>query len=294
MKNIQRPRAFTLVELLVVIGIIALLIAILLPSLSKAREAGNRVKCASNLRQLIAGAFLHAQDNPRRPLLFPNATGDNDTLCHIIPKYIASPQVAVCPSTDNAIRPNVIYPNSMAEYGDYVLQDLHQVAKGPGSTFGHSYEVFAWYDGHTVFPDGTSFDGTLLGDKNQQRGVKPGQPGFVIDAATVSVLKRLGNIKGSTTTVLIFDSDQDSSTDFNKMNNWPDGNNHGSAGLNMGFADGHVEWVPRGPEIIRKYLASYHAAAMDHGFMKKQVPGLRIDKVQVGGKTYTQFSYAGQ
>lgn len=68
------PAAFTLVELLVVIGIIALLVSILLPTLARARRQANMVVCQSNLRQFLAGLQLYAVEN-NGYIPGPNTTG---------------------------------------------------------------------------------------------------------------------------------------------------------------------------------------------------------------------------
>ena len=56
-------RGFTLLELLVVVGVMSLLIALLLPALSRARESARRIACSSNLRQLGWAFLAYAQDS---------------------------------------------------------------------------------------------------------------------------------------------------------------------------------------------------------------------------------------
>jgi len=95
----SEPRSgFTLVELLVVIGIIALLVAILLPVMARAREAAKRTQCASNLRQYAMGTIILAHNNKQHYRLSHRSLRIEDADAW---SYLGSPNLSCEPIDDH-------------------------------------------------------------------------------------------------------------------------------------------------------------------------------------------------
>ena len=104
-------QAFTLIELLVVISIISLLIAILLPALQSARDAGRSVACLSNLRQMGLASYAYAQDEDG---WLPQAMDSNDGW------------------VDNWINQLTVYTGEVGEL--YLCPTATEEAYAPGAT----------------------------------------------------------------------------------------------------------------------------------------------------------------
>lgn len=103
-----KREAFTLLELLVVLAIIAILVAIIVPSLSKARENSRRSICLSNLKQIGISATMYADDHNGAFPSAVNAASDGnsnietanqlDKWGRLFPQYINEIQIFYCPS----------------------------------------------------------------------------------------------------------------------------------------------------------------------------------------------------
>lgn len=134
-------RGFTLIEMLVVIGIIAVLAAIILPVYATAQEKGRQANCLSNLHAIAVATKMYRMEEKGYP-------GGPKGLLALYPDYLQSPKVFACPDDENADKQLV----AMGEYSSYVGQ-------------GGSYNYFGM--GWDTQTDGPIYLGTTNGSYNQ-------------------------------------------------------------------------------------------------------------------------------
>ena len=134
----SRKRAFTLVELLVVIGIIAILIAIIMPALNRARENARRTRCLSNMRQLSMAWTMYVQNN--RGKLPGSNTGDPKT----DPKF--HDWVAIG-DTEDSLKLGMLWP--------YIQSTEAFLCPNDRIHYKRTYSMNSWLDGEgPPGPDG--------------------------------------------------------------------------------------------------------------------------------------------
>lgn len=244
MKHISCSRGFTLVELLVVISIIALLVAVLLPALGRAREASRRVICGNNVKQFVLAVHVYSNDEDNRP---PNAN----------PNYGSGPSY----------------------YGRYIFVNTRRYLLA--TEYGlESVEAWmcpsgldernrAWRTHKQKWPrlNGVSYDnnqsvspyGYLIGGVHDGRKGIPNQVGF-------KALLYLDNAEEPTQRIVWWDAIKpDGAQTAGLTNSWTSANNHhngafASEGGNYGMVDGHVEWrQTRHGDNIASIQSEYYA-----------------------------------
>lgn len=105
----QNKRAFTLIELLIVIAIIIILCAFLLPAISSAKERARRIVCANNLKQIGNALMLFANDYGKYPWRVKPEDGGSRSQTNVyatfrvLEKELTTPRILKCPSDETRI-----------------------------------------------------------------------------------------------------------------------------------------------------------------------------------------------
>ena len=126
-----RGGAFTLVELIVVISIIALLIAVLLPAMAQARDVARNAACLANMHSFQIGIFAYTEDHGSvLPTLRDETFPITRSLALLYPSYITAPQAFHCTGATEQDIESVTLLDGTAFSASYLYQDSGRALAG--------------------------------------------------------------------------------------------------------------------------------------------------------------------
>ncbi|NUN92828.1 MAG: prepilin-type N-terminal cleavage/methylation domain-containing protein [Verrucomicrobiae bacterium] len=135
---------FTLIELLVVIAILAILAALLMPSLKRARDSANAMKCANNLRQIFSAAALYANDyEDHLPPNTQNATDPQgvpyDLWCDLLRPYLKETGINAIVFSSVLVCPSDRFGSNIASAWNEPTLGMYKPSKTYGCSYGQNY-----------------------------------------------------------------------------------------------------------------------------------------------------------